>query len=139
MRTGWLNVFHCCTMLSPAENSLWIPLLCHLGVSVVIHATKMAQPSCSVMACMGLITQTVGFGTHVQPSSLCSYLGLVLHYNWYYSTIYNIYWCLILLCDGRVVSDQKNLKSKQDLCSKKALHADENVCQLMQVSCVHRG
>lgn len=55
------------------------------------------------------------------------YLGLVLHYNWYYSTIYNIHWCLILLCDGQLVSDQKKLKSKQDQCSKKALHTDENV------------
>lgn len=104
-------------MLSPAENSLWIPLLCRLGVSFGIHDTKMAQPCCSVSGLYGVnyTDGRVWYGTRVQPSPLCSYLGLVLHYYLYYSSMYNVCWGLILLChswDGQVVSEQKNLRSK---------------------------
>lgn len=67
------------------------------------------------VACMELITQTVGFGTQVQPSpsvAIWVWCCIIIGYYWYYSSMYNIYWCLILLCDGQVVSDHKNLKSK---------------------------
>lgn len=118
VRTGWPNMLWppCPIPLSPAENSLWIPLLCPLGVSLGIHDTKMAQPSCSVSGLYGVnYTDSRVRYPGIQPSPLCSYSALVLHYFLYYSSIYDVYWGLILLCDswdGQVVSEQKNLKSK---------------------------